>query len=155
MSFQLSFQTGAKVYNQYLVSFALEYNTQNFNNLRREYWTPENPTNDFHQPSSSDPYDRDKGRSDTWNRDESKACASHRLGSTDYLKINYLSLGYTFNGKCIKKMNLGNLRIYGTVQNPFIWTRDKYAFNPEQMNVAIGNTDFMTCNAIFGVNVGF
>ena len=92
---------------------------------------------------------------DTWNRDESKACASHRLGSTDYLKINYLSLGYTFNGKCIKKMNLGNLRIYGTVQNPFIWTRDKYAFNPEQMNVAIGNTDFMTCNAIFGVNVGF
>jgi hypothetical protein len=138
-----------------LVSFALEYNTQNFNNLRREYWTPENPTNDFHQPSSSDPYDRDKGRSDTWNRDESKACASHRLGSTDYLKINYLSLGYTFNGKCIKKMNLGNLRIYGTVQNPFIWTRDKYAFNPEQMNVAIGNTDFMTCNAIFGVNVGF
>lgn len=155
LSFQLSFQTGAKVYNQYLVSFALEYNTQNFNNLRREYWTPENPTNDFHQPSSSDPYDRDKGRSDTWNRDESKACASHRLGSTDYLKINYLSLGYTFNGKCIKKMNLGNLRIYGTVQNPFIWTRDKYAFNPEQMNVAIGNTDFMTCNAIFGVNVGF
>ena len=155
LSFQLSFQTGAKVYNQYLVSFALEYNTQNFNNLRREYWTPENPTNDFHQPSSSDPYDRDKGRSDTWNRDESKACASHRLGSTDYLKINYLSLGYTFNGKCIKKMNLGNLRIYGTVQNPFIWTRDKYAFNPEQMNVAIGNTDFMTCNAIFGVHVGF
>ena len=155
LSFQLSFQSGAKVYNQYLVSFALEYNTQNFNNLRYNYWTPENPTNDFHQPSSSDPYDRDKGRSDTWNRDESKACASHRLGSTDYLKVNYISLGYTLNKKFIKKLNLSNLRIYTTIQNPFIWTNDKYAFNPEQMSTAIGSTDFMTRNAIFGVNIEF
>jgi len=155
LSFQLSFQSGAKVYNQYLVSYALEYNTQNFNNLKREYWTPENPTNAFHQPSSSDPYDRDKGRSDTWNRDESKACASHRLGSTDYLKINYISLGYTLNKDWIQKLNLSNLRVYATVQNPFIWTRDKYAFNPEQMSVAIGSTDFMTRNAIIGVNIEF
>lgn len=155
LSFQMSFQTGAKVYNQYLVSFALEYNTQNFNNLRVDYWTPENPTNAFHQPSSSDPYDRDKGRSDTWNRDESKACASHRLGSTDYLKVNYISLGYTLKKKWLRKMNLNNLRVYSTIQNPFIWTRDKYAFNPEQMSAAIGNTDFMTCNVLFGLNVEF
>ncbi|MDH6343070.1 TonB-linked SusC/RagA family outer membrane protein [Parabacteroides sp. PFB2-12] len=154
-SFQMSFQTGAKVYNQYLVSFALEYNTQNFNNLKYNYWTPENPTNDFHRPSSSDPYDRDKGRSDTWNRDESKACASHRLGSTDYLKVNYISLGYTLNKNLVQKLDLSNLRVYATVQNPFIWTRDKYAFNPEQMRVAIGSTDFMTVNAIIGVNVEF
>lgn len=155
LSFQMSFQTGAKVYNQYLVSFALEYNTQNFNNLKVDYWTPENPTNAFHQPSSADPYDRDKGRSDTWNRDESKACASHRLGSTDYLKVNYISLGYKLKNEWLRKMNLSNLRIYATVQNPFIWTRDKYAFNPEQMSAAIGNTDFMTCNVLFGLNVEF
>lgn len=155
LSFQLSFQSGAKVYNQYLVSFAYEYNAQNFNNLKVDYWTPENPTNDFHQPSSNDPYDRDKGRSDTWNRDESKACASHRLGSTDYLKINFISLGYTLNKGWIKKLNLSNLRVYTTMQNPFIWTRDKYSFNPEQMRAAIGSTDFMTINTIAGVNIEF
>src|SRR5690606_40389146 len=37
-----------------------------------------------------------------------------------YLKVRTISLGYNFNQKLVKDFGLDNLRIYGTVQNPFV-----------------------------------
>lgn len=41
LSFQAAFQAGARARNQFYVSYALENNNLNFNNLRKDYWTPE------------------------------------------------------------------------------------------------------------------
>ena len=152
LSVQMSFQSGARMRNQFYVSYALESNTQNFNNLRGNYWTPENPSNERHQPGNQGSYSN--YRSATWSNNELKATSTHRLSSTDFLKFNYASLGYTFDKTLLEKIKLSNLRVYATVQNPYIWC-NKYCFNPEQMNTGINSTDFMTMNIIFGVNVGF
>lgn len=152
LSFQMSFQSGAKTRNQFYVSYALEGNTQNFNNLKGDYWTPENPSNERHQPSNAGIYAN--YRSATWGNNENKATSSHRLSKTDFVKFNYASLGYTFDKRFLGKVKLSNLRVYATVQNPYIWC-DRFCFNPEQMTTSINTTDFMTCNLIFGVNVGF
>ena len=45
LSIGSAFQTGARLRNQFLVSYCLENNNMNLNNLNRNYWTPENPTN--------------------------------------------------------------------------------------------------------------
>jgi len=37
-----------------------------------------------------------------------------------YLKIRSLSLGYNFNQKAIKEAGFAKLRLYCTVQNPFV-----------------------------------
>ena len=153
LSFQMSFQTGATLKNQYLVSFAYEGNAMNFNNLKKDYWTPENPVNGIHpQPSNYGTYSN--YRSSIWKNDEIKATSSHRLSKLDYLKMNYVTLGYTFGKKVLNALNLKNLRAYATVQNPFVICND-YVFDPEQLTASIAGTDFMTCNVIFGINVGF
>lgn len=152
LSCQLSFQTGAVLKNQYLVSFAYEGNAMNFNNLKYDYWTPENPTNEHPQPSNYGSFSN--YRSSIWGNDEIKATSSHRLAKLDYLKVNYISLGYTFSKKTLEALKLGSLRAYATVQNPFVFC-DKYVFDPEQLTASIAGTDFMTCNVIFGLNIGF
>ena len=152
LTFQLSFQTGARLKNQYLVSFAYEGNAMNFNNLKYNYWTPENPSNEHPQPSNYGPYSN--YRSSIWKNNELKATSSHRLASLDYLKMNYITLGYNLGKKSLEKIRMKRLRVYATVQNPFV-VCDKYVFDPEQLTASIAGTDFMTCNVIFGVNIGF
>lgn len=152
LSFQMSWQTGAVLKNQYLVSFAYEGNAMNFNNLKYDYWTPENPTNEHPQPSNYGNYSN--YRSSIWSNDETKATSSHRLAKLDYLKMNYITLGYTFGKNVLNALNMSNLRAYVTVQNPFVIC-DKYVFDPEQLTASIAGTDYMTCNVLFGVNVGF
>lgn len=152
LSFQMSWQTGAVLKNQYLVSFGYEGNAHNFNNLKYDYWTPENPTNEHPQPSNYGNYSN--YRSSIWSNDETKATSSHRLAKLDYLKMNYISFGYRFGKKVLDTLHMKNLRVYATVQNPFV-VCDKYVFDPEQLTASIAGTDYMTCNVIFGVNVGF
>ena len=152
LAFQMSFQTGAVLKNQYLVSFGYEGNAMNFNNLRYNYWTPENQTDEHPQPSNYGSYSN--YRSSIWGNDELRATSSHRLAKLDYLKVNYITLGYTFAKPVLQKLHMQNLRLYATVQNPWVFC-DKYVFDPEQLTASIAGTDYMTCNVLFGINVGF
>ena len=149
LSFQLSFQTGAKMSNQFYVSYALENNNQNFNNLRKDYWTPENPTNSSAQPSNMGTY-RDYAGS--WGN--TKSAMSHTMFSSNFLKMSYISLGYTFKLELLRKINLSKLRVYCTVQNPFLWCADDVV-DPEQLSTSINTSDVITRNVIFGLNLSF
>ena len=152
LAFQMSFQRGAVLKNQYLVSFGYEGNAMNFNNLKYNYWTPENQTDEHPQPSNYGSYSN--YRSSIWGNNELVATSSHRLAKLDYLKLNYVTLGYTFPKQVLQKLHMQHLRLYTTVQNPWILC-DKYVFDPEQLTASIAGTDFMTCNVLFGINVGF
>lgn len=149
LSFQAAFQAGAKARNQFYMSYALENNNLNFNNLRKDYWTPENPTNSSAQPSNMGPY---RSKAGPWGNVKSES--SHVIFSTDYLKISYITLGYTFRPSILEKLNLDNLRLYATVQNPFIWCA-KDVVDPEQVNISINTSDGITRNVIFGLNISF
>ena len=152
LAFQMSFQRGAVLKNQYLVSFGYEGNAMNFNNLKYNYWTPENQTDEHPQPSNYGSYSN--YRSSIWKNNELIATSSHRLAKLDYLKLNYVTLGYTFPKQVLQKLHMQHFRLYTTVQNPWILC-DKYVFDPEQLTASIAGTDFMTCNVLFGINVGF
>lgn len=137
LSFHLYFQAGATCYNQFFNNFALEWNSQNFNNLRTDYWTPENPSNTMGRPSKMG----------------SRGNIAYE--KTDFIKCSYITIGYTFNKKLLSKTSLSNARIYATLQNPFILTQFR-GLDPEQPDITnIGDTDGMTMNAILGVNVSF
>ena len=49
---------------------------------------------------------------------------------------------------------MSNLRLYATVQNPFTFT-DFSGFDPEQPTEQVSNSDMITCNVLFGLNVSF
>ncbi len=149
LSIGSAFQTGARLRNQFLVSYCLENNNMNLNNLNRNYWTPENPTNEWAQPGNMGTY---RGKAGPWGNQKSEV--SHTMSSSDFFRITQITLGYTFPKKWLGGTFLSNVRCYAMLQNPFLLTAD-FVYYPEQLTQNVSGTDFMTTNMIFGVNVAF
>lgn len=119
---------------------------ERFNRLNVNYWTPENPSNEYAQPGNTGPSGGVGVNSKT-------GAYSRQCLNTDFVKVAYITLGYTFSKKVIGNY-LNRLRVYATVQNPFTFTGFK-GIDPEYPSGWPGNTDFMTSNWTFGVNVSF
>jgi TonB-linked SusC/RagA family outer membrane protein len=73
-----------------------------------DYWTEENTGAKYPKPGGVISGDNPK--------------YGNTLGLFDatYLKIRALTLGYNFNQKAVKDLGISRLRIYATVQNPFV-----------------------------------
>src|SRR5690606_30555034 len=77
-------------------------------NVDVDYWTAENPNVRYPKPGGVASNDNPKYGS--------------TLGYFDgsYLKIRTISLGYNFEKSLIDALNMSGLRLYVTVQNPFV-----------------------------------
>lgn len=105
-----------------------------------DYWTPENPTNEYPRPNAgisgaSTPY---------WTT----------IGYVDgsYVRLRNLSLGYTLPQ--LKKSYFSNLRLYVTATNLATWTRSAKLkqYDPERGG---GESSPMLKNVVVGMNLGF
>lgn len=91
------------------------------NQYKVNYWTPDNPTNDFPQPDAS--------------RDalQYTSTLSYRDGS--FIKIRSINLGYNLPSKITSKIGISSMRLYLAAQNPFIlWAplvHDGLGIDPE------------------------
>jgi len=132
------------------------------NQIKVDYWTPWNPTNEYPMPNS------DQMPAGNY---------SDVLGFYDagFLKIRSISLGYTFQPKTTQNLGISTLRLYATVQNPFVFFSDYMkhgGVDPEGTNFAssgytggsggiqarqivAGLNTPPTRNFIFGLNITF
>jgi TonB-linked SusC/RagA family outer membrane protein len=73
-----------------------------------DYWTEENTGAKYPKPGG------------IMSGDNPKYGNTLGLFDASYLKVRAITLGYTFNQKEIKNLGIQNLRLYATVQNPFV-----------------------------------
>lgn len=102
------------------------------------YWTPENPTNEFPRPN--------------FNNDQ-KMLYFSTLGycKGDFLKIKDITLAYNFPMETIGKIGLSRLRIYATMKNFFTFSHLSN-YDPERG----GAMSYpLTKQVVVGVNVSF
>lgn len=132
------------------------------NNVKVDYWTPENTDAKYPKPGGIESSNNPK--------------YGGTLGYFDatYLKVRTITLGYNFrNSGWLKRMGVENLRIYGTVQNPFVLFspyNDESGMDPETNSygdenqavtafnkrfLVIGTNTPTTRNYLFGVNLTF
>jgi len=106
------------------------------------YWTSTNPSNDFPALNSSR----------NWRSDEYYTSLAYVDGS--FFKIKNITLGYTMPQNLCKKVGLTNLRLYGTITNPLIYSGNQLLKNYDpEMN---GGLDFpSTKQVVFGLNLTF
>jgi TonB-linked SusC/RagA family outer membrane protein len=112
-------------------------NPGRFNSYRTNYWTPENPSNDWFQPSNQGPY-----------------AEAIRYKDISYVKIGYMTLGYSLKSQWINKLNLKSVRFYVTGQNPFTFTKYE-GWDPESAARNSWGAAHMTRTWMGGVNVKF
>ncbi|MDM1327980.1 SusC/RagA family TonB-linked outer membrane protein [Myroides odoratimimus] len=105
-------------------------------------WTPDNINASMPRVSVDDPL-------------KPYSNSTMTLTKTDYLSLQNISLGYTFNDKVSKSIGLDRLRIYANIDNVALWSKRK-GYDPRMS--LIGNTDYkysVLRTFAFGVNLQF
>lgn len=122
--------------NPYLALFDQGgYNTSVRNGIKRDYWTPENPSNTYPRPNFNT---------------KAQNIEILQVADASYIRLRTLSLSYNMPTSMISKWNLGNLRIYGYANN-LITVTDYKSYSPEN-----NPNDFPDAKGFtFGLNVGF
>ena len=72
-------------------------------------WTPSNPSNTFPRAVSGDPSGNNRF-SDRWVED------------ADFLRLQNVQLGYTFDSDILESIKFGNLRVFASLSNVFVLT---------------------------------
>lgn len=132
------------------------------NNVKVDYWTPENTDADYPKPGGIASGDNPKYGS--------------TLGYFDasYLKVRNISLGYNFNQPLLEKAGIDRLRVYFSAQNPFVISSPYHkatGLDPETNSygnenaavtnayqrrlLTLGTNSPATRNFLFGINLTF
>jgi len=90
-----------------------------YNNLRIDYWTIDNPTNDYPRPN--------------FNQENPVNNTTLRYRDGGFVKLRTITLGYSLPRSICDKLSLSNLRIYVSAQNPKVWS-DYDLFDPESVD---------------------
>ena len=128
-----AFQVGGKLISALHSSNGyLNLLTGRRNNIDVDYWTEENTDAKYPKPGG------------ILDSDNPKYGSTLGYFSASYLKIRAITLGYNFdNLKCIKNFGISRLRLYATVQNPFVLFspfNDESGLDPETNSWATQNT---------------
>lgn len=102
------------------------------NNIDVDYWTPENTGAKYPKPGG------------IMSGDNPKYGTTLGYFNAGYLKIRAITLGYDFASlKAIKDLGISRLRVYGTIQNPFVLFspfNNESGLDPETNSWATENT---------------
>ncbi|WP_202616971.1 SusC/RagA family TonB-linked outer membrane protein [Arcticibacter tournemirensis] len=82
----------------------------------KEYWTPDNPTNDYGRIEAKGP---------------TGATGVQKLYDRSFIRFDNLSVGYTLPKIWTSKWKLDRVKLYGTVRNVAVWTKDWEYGDPE------------------------
>jgi TonB-linked SusC/RagA family outer membrane protein len=116
-----------------------------YQQMKVDYWTPNNPTNEFPQPKSNQEFPVNNGAIINFD------------GS--FVKLRNINFGYVVPQKVAKAIGLESLRLFTSIQQPFIWStyRSKYnGVDPETAgNTVDRNVTPATTITTIGLNAKF
>jgi TonB-linked SusC/RagA family outer membrane protein len=124
-----------------------------YNNLDIDYWTPNNPTNSYPRPNV--------------NQESAKYASSMEYFDGTFIKVRNINLGYNFTPEAAKKIGMTSLRIYTSIQQPFIFANyrsehkgiDPEVFIDGEQGVGGGTVNANVSPAVtsftFGINAKF
>lgn len=99
-----------------------------YQQIKVDYWTPNNPTNEFPRPKSTQEFP-------VYN-------TTLIYFDGTFIKLRNINFGYTFPQKIASKLGMESLRLFSSIQQPKIWSeyRSKYnGIDPEATITSSGN----------------
>ncbi|RZF60022.1 SusC/RagA family TonB-linked outer membrane protein [Sphingobacterium corticibacterium] len=82
----------------------------------KEYWTPENPTNEYGRIEAAGP---------------TGAAGAQKLHDRSFIRLENISVGYTLPQRWTSSWNLNRVKLYGTIRNVATWAKDWEYGDPE------------------------
>lgn len=142
VSFSVFARWGQMIHPDFLSS---RYDPQGVENSYAgiDYWTPENPTNDYPRPNKST------------SLKTMPFYSSLGYVNGSYMRLRSATIGYNLPASVLNKTFVQGLRIYVSGRNLLTWTKSSALknFDPERSD---GSETFpMTKSIVFGLNVNF
>jgi len=100
-----------------------------------DYWTPDNPTNAY-------------PRADFGNGGQPIHYSAMNYQNGSFIKLRNVSLGYNFGKSVLSKIHLSNLKLYGQLLNPYLYTKN--GFIDPDINSSVSSRSF-----VIGLNATF
>ncbi|MBI1343300.1 MAG: SusC/RagA family TonB-linked outer membrane protein [Terrimonas sp.] len=113
-----------------------DYSNTRYNHIVLNYWRRDNPTNEYYDVSVSNPYRQ-----------------AIQYEKANFVKISDITLGYTIPPAKLSRLGINGIRVYGQVNNPFVFS--KYHGPDPEYNSNDYIDDVPTIIYTFGVNVSF
>ena len=88
----------------------------NFNVYKREYWTVDNPTNEYGRLNANGP---------------TGLTSPGRLFNRNFIRLENVALSYDVPKRIAKKMGMERLKVYGNIRNVAVWAKDWDYWDPE------------------------
>lgn len=136
LSFLFYYRNGTMFKNGMLDGTMGEYTGTRYNHMVMNYWTKNNPINDFYGPGVAQPY---------------RGARSYEDAS--FIRLSDVTIGYVVPKSILEKKNIERMRIYFQVINPTYWTKFN-GMDPEyNSNTYIDDVPNLTFAV--GANIGF
>lgn len=136
LSFLIYTQQGAQYRNSMLSGTMGDLGSGRYNALDLNYWTSQNPSNDYYGVAVPNPYRQ-----------------AIQYQDASFLRVSDVTMGYTFPRTFMDGLNVSNFRVYGQVINPFLF-HDFDGMDPEY-NSGTYNDDVPSATYLLGVNLSF
>lgn len=117
LSFMLYYRLGFMIDSRFEDSQATMQGR--YNNLNVDYWTINNPTNEYPRPNKNQEFP------------QRRETLRYREGG--FVKLRNINLGYNFPKPFAQRLGMQNLRVYVTGQNLVAWSKYK-VWDPETIN---------------------
>ena len=116
-----------------------------YNQIKVDYWTPNNPNAYYPRPN--------------FNQEFPAYNTAIMYFDGSFIKVRNINVGYTFPAKTANKLGLSSLRVYASIQQPFIFSKYRSKENgvdPETSNGNVNN-DVTPATQVttFGLNLKF
>ncbi len=95
--------------------------TYNFNTAAKEYWTPENPSDRYGRLDAQGP---------------AGATTPDRLYDRSFIRFENISVGYTLPRQWTQVMHVEKVKLYGSIRNVGVWSKDWEYGDPETGGLA-------------------
>lgn len=138
LSFFIYTRQGVQFQNSLLSGTMGELGSNRYNHLNLNYWTVDNPTNDYFGVWQGNPYRQ-----------------AIQYKDASFWRLANVTLGYNLPKSVLNKIKFGNLRFYVQATNPFVYTKEKNIWMDPEFNSGTYQDDVPNSVYSFGVSASF
>ncbi len=137
-SFFIYTRQGVQFRNAMLQGTFGELGSNRYNRLNLNYWTAENPTNDYFGVWQSNPY---------------REAIQYKDAS--FWRLSTVTLGYTLPRSLLDRLKIGHARCYVQANNPLVLTKENNIWMDPEFNSGTYQDDVPFSTWLFGINLSF
>ena len=138
LSFFIYTRQGVMLRNAMLQGTFGELGSPRYNRLNLNYWTQENPTNDYFGVWQPNPFRQ-----------------AIQYKNANFVRLQFITLGYNLPKTALSRLKISNARFYIQVDNPYFYVNERNIWMDPEFNSGTFGDDVPFSAILFGLNLAF